>query len=121
MRKVYQYIHATKSPPPIRIEITTPIAGIPVEFPRILGPKMFPSNCWIARIIMQKITTSFKLDVLRRMSNALGIAPKKGPKNGTMFVIPTITEIINPIIRNSKNSTINTTSLSHSKNYEVWW
>ena len=31
------------------------------------------------------------------------------------------TEIINPIIRNSKNSTINTTSLSHSKNYEVWW
>ena len=32
-----------------------------------------------------------------------------------------VTEIINPSIRNSKKSTINTTSLSHSKNYEVQW
>ena len=30
-----------------------------------------------------------------------------------------VTEIINPMIRNSKKSTINTTSLSHSKNYVV--
>ena len=32
-----------------------------------------------------------------------------------------VTENINPSIRNSKKSTINTTSLSHSKNYEVQW
>ena len=32
-----------------------------------------------------------------------------------------VTENINPSIKNKKKSTINTTSLSHSKNYEVQW
>lgn len=32
-----------------------------------------------------------------------------------------VTENIKPNIRNSKKYTINTTSLSHSKNYEVQW
>ena len=38
--------------------------------------------------------------------------------NKVMFIV---TEVIKPIIRNSKNSTINTTSLSHSKSYVVKW
>lgn len=38
--------------------------------------------------------------------------------NKVMFIV---IEIINPMIRNCKRFTINTTSLSHSKNYVVKW
>jgi len=34
-------------------------------------------------------------------------------------VIFIVIEIINPIIKKNRNFTINTTSLSHSENYEV--
>ena len=32
-----------------------------------------------------------------------------------------VIDVINPIIKNSRKFTINTTSLSHSENYEVQW
>ena len=78
-------------PPNSRIENRTPKLETPVEFPRIFGPKIFPSNCWSTRIRPIKYRHCFGL--MRNTRIAHGTAPIKGPKNGIMFVTPMITLI----------------------------
>ena len=42
------------NPPPSKIDVTTQNADSPVEFQRILGTRIFPSNCWSTRIKITK-------------------------------------------------------------------
>ena len=60
----------------------------PVEFPRILGPRILPSNCWSINTMSayHKAWTG-----LINKSNTKPIPPPtNGPKYGMIFVIPTI-------------------------------
>ena len=74
--------------PPMMIAAITQRAGRPVLSPRIFGPMTLPSSCWSAntKIANQK---ACQKSTMRRMSTQ-GTAPMKGPKNGIMFVTPTI-------------------------------
>ena len=62
---------------------------MPVASPRILGPRMLPSNCW--RITMKITNTRHCLGLTSRIRNADGTAPRKGPKKGITLVTPTTT------------------------------
>ena len=42
------------NPPPSKIDVTTQNADSPVEFPRIFGPRIFPSNCCKTKINIRK-------------------------------------------------------------------
>ena len=53
-------------------------AESPVESPRILGPRMFPSNCW--RMRMKTRNHSALIGASIRMMKNEGIAPINGPK-----------------------------------------
>ena len=59
--------------------------------PKILGPMMLPSICWMMKIISRN-TGSFK-GLTIRMMTAPGTAPMKGPKMGMMLVTPTMIAI----------------------------
>ncbi len=61
----------------------------PVVLPRILGPMMLPSTCCRMKIMMMNLRAAMGSTMRSRMTD--GIAPMKGPKNGMMFVTPTIT------------------------------
>ena len=60
----------------------------PTDCPRIFGPRQRPSNCCKPKIMMMKITALKGLTI--SIMIAPGTAPIKGPKQGIMFVIPTI-------------------------------
>ena len=81
--------HIPKSPLPTRIENSTQKLETPVVLPKILGPKIFPSNCCRTIIITTKVIHF--IGSTKRINRALGIAPINGPKNGITFVTPTIT------------------------------
>ena len=67
---------------------TTQKLEMPVASPRILGPRMLPSNCCRT---MTKITKNRHfLGLTSRIRKALGTAPMKGPKKGITLVTPTI-------------------------------
>ena len=78
-----------KRPPNSRMENSTQKEASPVESPRILGPRMLPSNCWSTKMKMTKYR-HFR-GLTSRISSAQGMAPMKGPKNGMMLVTPMIT------------------------------
>ena len=65
----------------------------PVLLPKILGPKIFPSNCCKTKI-NNKNQIHFEGST-NKIINADGTAPINGPKYGIIFVAPTITDIIN--------------------------
>ena len=68
-------------------------ADIPIESPNILGPIILPSICCITSIKTKNIN-AFTGET-NNIIIADGIAPKNGPKNGIIFVIPIITDINN--------------------------
>ena len=51
----------------------------PVESPRILGPRMLPSNCWSTKM---KMTNTALQGLTSRISSAHGDAPMKGRRTG---------------------------------------
>ena len=75
-------------PPPTRMENSTQKLAIPVVSPRILGPITFPSSCCRASMKIRKYIHCIGFTI--SISSADGIAPINGPKNGMIFVIPTI-------------------------------
>ena len=77
-------------PPKNVIEKRTQKLESPVEFPRMAGPKIFPSNCCKTIINTRKI--SALTGVIKR-SIAPIAPPIYGPKKGIILVTPTITEI----------------------------
>ena len=66
-------------------------ADIPIESPNIFGPIILPSICCIISII-SKNHNALIGDTNIIITNE-GIAPKNGPKNGIILVIPIITDI----------------------------
>ena len=78
-------------PPNMVMENNTQNPDKPVESPNILGPRKLPSNCCNKKIKIIKYKHCTGLTI--KTNNALGIAPKYGPKNGITFVMPTITLI----------------------------
>ena len=56
----------------------------PVVSPKILGPRILPSNCCRTKMKIANGITFFGSE--SRMSTPLGIAPINGPKNGITFV-----------------------------------
>ena len=80
-----------KMPPKITIENSTQNPFMPIEVPSIFGPITLPSSCWRTNT---KITNHRHIfGSTSSISSAEGIAPINGPKNGMMFVTPTMTEI----------------------------
>ena len=62
------------SPPPTRMATITQKPEIPVLLPRILGPRMLPSNCWRAR--MKRMKYRHLIGLSSRIRKALGMAPR---------------------------------------------
>ena len=62
---------------------------MPVLSPRIFGPMTLPSNCCSRTIKMMKYRHFSGLT--SRIRNALGMAPRNGPKKGMILVTPTTT------------------------------
>ena len=79
-------------PPNNSMENNIQKLGSPVVCPRTLGPIKLPSNC--CNINIHTMNLRHCTGEIKSSINALGIAPRKGPKNGMMLVIPTITLII---------------------------
>ena len=75
-------------PPNNRMENSTQKEARPVDSPRILGPRILPSNCWSTK--MNAMKYRHWMGLARKMSMAQGIAPIKGPKNGMILVTPMI-------------------------------
>ena len=77
------------NPPPTIMATSTQMAESPVESPRILGPRILPSNC------CSKITKMVNHSALHGLTISriiiLGMAPINGPKNGMTFVMPMTT------------------------------
>ena len=73
-------------PPPTSTANNTQKLASPVLLPCILGISMFPSNC--CNMIMNITKYMHCLVSTIRSSNADGIAPMNGPKNGIILVIP---------------------------------
>ena len=61
----------------------------PVESPRILGPRIFPSNCW--RMMIKTMKYRHFMGLSSRIMKAQGMAPRNGPKKGITLVTPTTT------------------------------
>ena len=79
------------TPPNSKIANMTQKLDKPVELPKILGPRILPSNCCSARMKITKYNACTGLITMIRI--VLGIAPINGPKNGMILVTPMITEI----------------------------
>ena len=62
-----------------------------MESPNILGPIILPSICCITNII--PINHNALIGDTHNIIIADGIAPKNGPKNGIILVIPITTDI----------------------------
>ena len=80
----------------------------PVLFPRIFGPKKLPSNCCRIKTNIAKYNACFGFTI--KIRTILGIAPRYGPKNGIIFVIPTIT-----LIRSGYGNCNNVIPMKHIK------
>ena len=76
------------SPPPTRTAKRTQKLASPVLSPRIFGPRILPSNCCNARMNTRNHMHCSGSTISK--SNAEGIAPINGPKNGMILVIPTM-------------------------------
>ena len=77
--------------PPITIATSTHRADTPMDLPKILGPMILPSTCWMAIIRIRNLRASNGLTNTRISKQ--GIAPMKGPNTGMMLVMPTTTAI----------------------------
>ena len=75
--------------PPSTMAKSTHSAETPMDLPRILGPMMLPSTCWMMRMRTRNLTASMGLTKSRMMIQ--GTAPMKGPNTGMMLVMPTTT------------------------------
>ena len=76
-------------PPKSRMEKSTQIPDNPVLLPRIFGPMILPSTCCKITIKITNIRQDIGLTVSKMIAD--GIAPMYGPKNGMIFVKPTMT------------------------------
>ena len=79
------------------MENSTHKAEMPMDWPRIFGPIKLPSNCWMIKIRMQKISAWMGLTSSRM--KMLGTAPMNGPNTGIMLVMP-----MNTLISTAKSS-----------------
>ena len=73
------------------MENSTQKPFMPMEVPSIFGPMTLPSSCW--RTNTKMINHRHIFGSTSRTSSADGTAPINGPKNGMIFVTPTMTEI----------------------------
>ena len=80
-----------KSEPATVIEIMTHIPESPIVPPRILGPTMLPSTCWMIISTIMKSQSFEGCAIRTRMP--MTPAPMNGPKIGMMFVTATTSAI----------------------------
>ena len=71
------------------MEMSTQMADRPVLSPRILGPRMLPSNC-CKPMTKAKNRRAAQGSTITRI-NRQGMAPMMGPKKGITLVTPTVT------------------------------
>ena len=88
---------------------------MPKESPKIFGPIILPSICWITMIIIIN-NIAFCGDINKIIKND-GTAPINGPKNGIIFVSPIIkeTNIAYGILTNIKTTKVKTATIIESK------
>ena len=68
------------NPPPRMMAKTTQKAVSPVDSPKILGPMICASICWVMIVRMRKMSAYFGSTKNSRMTE--GMPPMSGPKKG---------------------------------------